>query len=413
MERKISFTGDIICKREFLQCAKDANGNWNFDDFFAPLRNLFAKSDLVIGNLETPIAGEERGFVKDDFSFNAPVEFAQAVKDAGVGYVSTANNHLNDRGLPGLIATCKNLKKLGLPFSGTRVSRRDNRCDLLEVGGVRIGILCYSYFSNWLLFRPYHANFLQDRKKILMIKQRLKKEYKKFRRQIPALAGAMGLLRKARVKTGVLPPKETYHTVAGAVHCADMSPAKYVTKGRKREVAREIERLRKAGADLIVMYAHLGGQFNPKPEKCVVDYVKWFFEQGVNAVVINHEHLVQEADFSKLRSDNQFVAYCLGNFLGGSGVYYPPFGSQVEYSILLHMYVDEETKRIRCSFSTLKTIQTEDGKFSVVPVFDLVNACQDEEEKAKLIDDNLKVYNAFMKTEKTSVEILEEYPCAS
>ncbi len=402
MEKKISFTGDIMCKREFLQHAKDVNGNWNFSDYFDSLKPLFSKSDLVIGNLETPVAGEALGYVKEEFSFNAPIEFAQAVKDAGIGYVSTANNHLADRGREGVIATCKNLREIGLAFSGTRISNSEPRGDILDVDGLRIGILCYAHMANRILYNSRHINFLQDRKRWTLIQRRLKSWFRAIRRRIPGL-------KKPR-KSSESKARGS-KIVAGAIRPADMSPTKYVTKRRKHEIIKEIQRLRKVGADIIVVYAHMGGQYNIRPEKRVIDYSNWFLEQGVNAVVVNHEHLVQEADFSKLETNNQFVTYCLGNFLGGAGVYYPPFNQQIEYSVVLHMYVDEDTKHIRCAFSPLKTVQTGDGKFRVVPVFELISECQDEKEKNKLIADNLLVYNRFMNTEKESVEIALEYPC--
>lgn len=400
MERKISFTGDIICNKTILEKHSNEKGEYDFDRVFEGLKALFSESDLVVGNLETPIAGEKLGYTSRSFSFNSPIEFAKAVKNMGVGFVSIANNHLNDRGVAGIIRTCKNLRKIGLPYSGARLSRREHHGVIVDVGGLRIGMLCYTAFTNSILFSPYRVNYLQDRKKNFLVRFYIKKKIQLCKTFVKSIITGkrVEIVRKST-------------SVPGGVHGADMSSDRYNTKERKLQIGKEIARLRNLGADLIVMNAHMGGQFSSAPDKPVVDYAEWLLEQGVNALVINHEHIVQEADFSKLNDRNQVVAYCLGNFLATSGVCALPYGRLVEYSVVFHMYVDEETKRIRCAFSPVKIILDAEEKFKVLPVYDLIGQCEDETEKAKLIEDNLAVYNMFMKTNRMNLDVMREYPC--
>lgn len=407
MEKKITFIGDMLCTPQIMQRSEKPEGGWDFDSIFIGPKRVFADSDLVIGNLETPIAGVESGFTKRIFSFNAPVEYAQAVKNMGVGFVSTANNHTNDRGVKGIKGTCKNLQAIGLRYSGTHMSCFERHGQIIDVGGVRIGVMCYASHTNKLLDTPFRIDFLQDRKPIFLFQHSIKSVLKTCKTSISRIL----LTLRGKKYDKFAEPAPKFRVTPGTPHDCDMSPRRYNTKGRKRQIIKEIARMRNEGAEIIVMYAHAGGQYNVKPEKAVVEYANWLLDQGVNAVVINHEHLVQEADFSKLSEKNQFIAYCLGNFLAGSGVIAPPMGKLSEYSAMTHMYVDEETKRIRCTVGFLKTGLDSEGRFIVMPVYELIKACRDEEEKARLVADNLKLYNIFMKTEKTFVENLKEYPC--
>lgn len=50
----------------------------------------------------------------------------------------------------------------------------------------------------------------------------------------------------------------------------------------------------KEKADVVIFYPHVGGQFNPEPG-AVARYV---VEQGADAVIASHSHIVQKAPIS-------------------------------------------------------------------------------------------------------------------
>ena len=52
---KITFLGDIMCKQEMLNAFRNEN-NYDFHEIFEKIKKDFSNSDLVIGNLETPIS---------------------------------------------------------------------------------------------------------------------------------------------------------------------------------------------------------------------------------------------------------------------------------------------------------------------------------------------------------------------
>lgn len=116
--KKITVIGDIMVEPSFLAQIKKEDEY----DFYTPLKALeylFDSSDYVIGNLETPLAGEEAEYTNRIVSFNAPDSVAEAVKKIGVDVVSTANNHCLDRGFAGLERTLTTLDRIGLDHTGT------------------------------------------------------------------------------------------------------------------------------------------------------------------------------------------------------------------------------------------------------------------------------------------------------
>lgn len=133
---KISFAGDIMClkeQNEKLSGSKDLAIAY-FDTLKA-VKPLFADSDYVIGNLETPVCSS--GLSDAAICFNTPIEFVKAVKECGFNFVSTANNHCLDRGVDGIDETIDNLDHLGIEHSGTYKTPIDaNRLFTREMGGV-------------------------------------------------------------------------------------------------------------------------------------------------------------------------------------------------------------------------------------------------------------------------------------
>ena len=78
---KITFVGDLMCQGGLLEQYRTSSG-YDFSDVFRDLKPLFAASDYVVGNLETPIAPDDRDLTHARWEFCSPRAFAQAVKDA-------------------------------------------------------------------------------------------------------------------------------------------------------------------------------------------------------------------------------------------------------------------------------------------------------------------------------------------
>ena len=156
------------------------------------------------------------------------------------------------------------------------------------------------------------------------------------------------------------------------------------------------------------MCMHAGGQYNEKPLSQTTKLARYLQHVGVDVIVGNHEHLVQNLEFV----NNKLVTYCLGNFVSCSGVLEEPYDKMSDYSILLHIYLSEDSNVIKQSFTITKTIINEiNGKESIKVrlLHDLINECDDEETKNKLISDNNVVIRKFLGNDSYNNIIQEEY----
>lgn len=159
------------------------------------------------------------------------------------------------------------------------------------------------------------------------------------------------------------------------------------------------------------MCAHMGGQYNTNAKKETKDLVDRIISFGVNAVIGNHEHLINESNLSGLKN-NIIKIYSLGNFSGLAGVLKPPYDKMAEYSIVFNIYLSKEESKVgvnKCTFSIVKIIKIDEGKIKTVLLYDLINRCNDKNYKKKLINDNLKIYNLFLNSNESAIELKEEY----
>ena len=132
-----------MCEFPLLNAVKERKGKFDFFECFSGLKPLLEESDLVVGNLETPVAGEEQGYsnAREMYSFNTPGEFADAAAQAGISLFLTANNHCLDRGKEGLIRTIQALDEKGLPHTGTFRSADETRVFYQKIGDVTIAVI--------------------------------------------------------------------------------------------------------------------------------------------------------------------------------------------------------------------------------------------------------------------------------
>ena len=76
-----------------LKAAKQKDGSYHFDEVFARAQGLFDEADILVGNLETPLAGEAALYTQHYYAFNAPDAYADAVKKAGLASVGVGKIH--------------------------------------------------------------------------------------------------------------------------------------------------------------------------------------------------------------------------------------------------------------------------------------------------------------------------------
>lgn len=106
----VVFTGDLLLGRDVGRMVR----NGQCDRLFTPsIDSLFAKTDLVVANLECPATTIEAP-VNKRFVFRADPNLLPTLRRHGITHLNLANNHTIDHGRKGLTDTYDNTKKSGM-----------------------------------------------------------------------------------------------------------------------------------------------------------------------------------------------------------------------------------------------------------------------------------------------------------
>ena len=152
---RIIAAGDAMVHSPQITWAKNPETNeYDYSGCFQYLENILEGGDLNIVNLETTLAGAPySGYPQ----FCAPDEFAIALHDAGFNFFLLANNHSADKGTKGVKLTIEKLQDMKIPTIGTYLDEQDrqNRYPaIMEVNGIKIALLNYTYGTNGLTVTP-------------------------------------------------------------------------------------------------------------------------------------------------------------------------------------------------------------------------------------------------------------------
>lgn len=111
------------------------------------VRDLIKGADLAIANFENPAPDAFRWHSKGT-TFSANPKHIAGLVDAGIDWVSLANNHIGDAGRKGMVQTMANLKAYGLAYGGLGKNyAAAHKARLLKAGGVTIGMLGYDQIA--------------------------------------------------------------------------------------------------------------------------------------------------------------------------------------------------------------------------------------------------------------------------
>jgi poly-gamma-glutamate synthesis protein (capsule biosynthesis protein) len=114
-------------------------------DPFAQSSAVLAAADLVVGNLECPIAASGTP-VDKIYTFRADPRVTSVLADH-VGAVSLANNHSGDQGRAALSETMTHLRSAKIPYFGAGPDLASAHAPLIvERKGLRIALLGYDEF---------------------------------------------------------------------------------------------------------------------------------------------------------------------------------------------------------------------------------------------------------------------------
>lgn len=147
--------GDLLMHKPIFAQGSvvQAGGTYDFSSIFQYLTGYVDTYDFAMANLETTLAGDSHVY-QGNPKFNTPDAFADALVDAGYDMLLTANNHCYDTEMTGLTRTLEQLRQRELGTLGTRLDENEKRYSVVEVNGVKLGLVCYTYTTSMEGSRP-------------------------------------------------------------------------------------------------------------------------------------------------------------------------------------------------------------------------------------------------------------------
>ncbi|MDK2855695.1 MAG: hypothetical protein PWQ86_908 [Bacillota bacterium] len=149
----LAAVGDVMCHLPQVRAAWDSRrGVYDFTPAFSEVAPYLSAADITLANLETVLDDSRpyRGYPR----FNSPPALAQALAEAGVDLVTTANNHALDQGEAGVLATLKSLKGAGLFVTGTFADEAERGPLVCSLRGFKLAFLAYTLHTNGLVPPP-------------------------------------------------------------------------------------------------------------------------------------------------------------------------------------------------------------------------------------------------------------------
>jgi fucose 4-O-acetylase-like acetyltransferase len=319
---RIEFAGDLILLEDQVKNAYTGAG-YDFSDMFEYTEKYISSADLAIGVLEGPLGGEDIGYSTSNFgdgkklALNFPDEFADAISDAGFDVVTTANNHLLDKGVDASARTLDVLDDIGMSHIGSyRDATEKESSNVLykEVDGVSFAILAYTYGSN-----GYSSDEL--------------------------LSDDLSYVTSVLVS----PDSDKFDSV-------------------KQSVVNDLEKARALNPDFIIVLPHMGTQFEDYPSEYQETWRDVFLENGADIILGDHPHAVQPVVYEEYDGRTTFTAYCPGNYANSYREY------NGDASALVEIYIDRESKSIIAgSIVPMWTESSIDGIYRPLPIYDIMN----------------------------------------
>ncbi len=134
----LGFVGDILLGARVAEAIAAHGVHYPWDG----VRDVFLATDIVLGNLETPVSTRGTPEANKQWTFRSHPSTLEGLAAAGVTVVNLANNHVLDYGAEALIDTLDHLDAYGIGRVGAGRTRDEAMAPVvLERHGVRVGIL--------------------------------------------------------------------------------------------------------------------------------------------------------------------------------------------------------------------------------------------------------------------------------
>ena len=267
--------GDIMFCQSQLVYARDSG--YDFHNQFSMIADQLANADYTMGNMEGTIGKYKSSNYSGYPQFNAPDVALQPLKDAGIDFLTLANNHMLDRWSGGVKNTVDWVEQYGFAHVGAyRTQAEKDKPVIYEVGGIKFGFVAYTHSTNTM---------------------------------------------------------ERRGTDADAVALVP-----YI---QKADFAADVKKLRDAGAEVVIAFPHWGKEYVRTPDDSQKKYAKQLAEAGVDIIIGSHSHMVQPMGYQTVATANGgsrqvFTMFSMGNFISDHTVQYTDNGVILDFTVNEH-----------------------------------------------------------------------------
>lgn len=253
-QAKLTLVGDFLFEAPFYKAVE--NG-YEKDRYFSLVKHYFEEDDLSIGNMEVVIGNDTMSISGDGYNFCAPSYVGDLVNTLDLQVLSTANNHVYDRGITGINSTLDYFRdNTNIMTVGTYKDQSDrDREHILDINGIKFGFLAYTYGTNLRVDANYR--------------------------------NLVGLYRNPDTKT--------------------------MDDEYKNILIKEISTLRDK-VDVLVVMMHWGNEFTFTPNSNQVEMANFLNSLNVDIIYGSHSHSIQPIDMIG-DEHKTLVYYSLGNFV--------------------------------------------------------------------------------------------------
>ena len=273
-------TGDIMVTDDQLAFAKTVSKamgdgkGYTFTPQLAPVMESLQAADYTIGNLETSIGKYKTRDYSGYPMFNAPETLLDTLKECGYDFFTLANNHMLDRWFDGMKNTVGWVEQYGFAHVGAYRTQEERNTPVI----IEIGGIKFGFVAY-----THSTNTVENS------------------------------CDKAVFEYGV--------------------PYLY-----KADIEGDIQRLRDAGAEVVVALPHWGDEYIRQPDDNQLSYARRLAQAGADIILGSHSHMVQPMQVVNVtRNDgtnkNVFIIYSLGNFLTSHDLEYTDAGIILDFTV--------------------------------------------------------------------------------
>ncbi|WP_432661984.1 CapA family protein [Wukongibacter baidiensis] len=154
---RLTAVGDIMVGRRVGRILHEKG----IDLAYKNLKETFNSSDILFGNLESPISNRGRKLPGKGICLRAKPEMAQVLKNSGFDIVSLANNHILDYDSEALLDTFKILKENDIAYIGAGRNIEEARKPyVMKLKGKTFAFLGYDEFAYIYYSSSYKRRFV-------------------------------------------------------------------------------------------------------------------------------------------------------------------------------------------------------------------------------------------------------------